>query len=203
MSALSTHLPNAAHPPSGAAQTLVLHGTDSPSRRAVEAFIAEVYRTRFGAEIRHFAPALVGLHDPGGRLVAAAGYRRAADGPLFLERYLDATVDQRLCVPRGTVVEVGHLAAAEPGAGRRLIARMAPHLAAQGQQWVVSTLTEELRHLFMRLGIVPQALGIADPALLGDEAAAWGRYYDHRPVVGAGAIGPALQTLARRRERLA
>lgn len=179
---------------------LTIHTEASAGRPAVEAFIATVYRERFGAEVRHFTPTLVSLHDATGRLTAAVGYRCATDGPLFLERYLGAPVEQCLGVPRRHVVEVGHLAASQPGAGRRLIARMAPLLAAQGHQWVVSTLTEELRHLFVRLGIAPQALGVADPALLGDEAAAWGRYYDHRPVVGAGAIGPALQMLARRGE---
>ena len=85
------------------------------------------------------------------------------------------------------------------GAGERLILSLGPHLAGRGVNWVVSTLTEELRHLFVRTGIAPLALGVADPALLGDEAAHWGRYFDHRPVVLAGQIDAALQTLARRR----
>jgi hypothetical protein len=76
---------------------------------------------------------------------------------------------------------------------------LGPHLAAQGFQWVVSTLTEELRHLFVRLGVAPLALGVADPAALGDGAAGWGRYYNHRPVVLAGQLELALQRLARRR----
>ena len=33
---------------------------------------------------------------------------------------------------------------------------------------------------------------------LGDEAAHWGSYYDHRPVVLAGQLQPALPLLARR-----
>lgn len=186
--------PHAGH----ATPALSLHTAGDAARPEVEAFIAAVYRARFGAEVRHFAPVLVALRGPDGALIAAAGTRPAADGPLFLERYLDAPVEQHLGAPRQRIVEVGHLAAVQAGAGRRLIARLAPLLVAQGHQWVVSTLTEELRHLFLRLGIAPQALGVADPALLGDEAAAWGRYYDHRPVVGAGALAPALQALARR-----
>ncbi len=180
------------------APTLSLHSAGDAARPEVEAFIASVFRARFGAELRQFAPLLVALRDADGTVVAAAGTRPAADGPLFLERYLDAPVEQRLGAPRQRIVEVGHLAAVQAGAGRQLIARLAPQLVAQGHQWVVSTLTQELRHLFVRLGIVPQALGVADPAQLGPEAAAWGRYYDHRPVVGAGALAPALQALARR-----
>ena len=177
---------------------LQVHDRDHPSRPAVEAFIAAVYRARYGAALRAFAPTLVSLRDADGEIVAAAGYRSAADGALFLERYLGAPIDRQLDAPRAQVVEVGHLAATRAGEGRRLITRLGPHLAALDFRWVVSTLTEELRHLFLRLGIAPQALGVADPALLGDEAAAWGSYYAHRPVVLAGALAPALQVLARR-----
>jgi hypothetical protein len=96
-------------------------------------------------------------------------------------------------------VEVGHLAAQKAGEGRRLILLLGPHLAERGLQWVVSTLTEELRRLFVRLGVIPLALGVADPALLGEDAAHWGSYYAHHPVVLAGQIGPALAALSRPR----
>ncbi len=84
------------------------------------------------------------------------------------------------------------------GEGRRLILLLGPHLAGQGFEWVVSTLTQELRNLFVRMGVAPLALGVADPAVLGDEAAQWGSYYDHRPLVLAGRLDAALQMLARR-----
>ena len=102
-------------------------------------------------------------------------------------------------VPRERIVEVGHLVADQAGAGRRLITLMGPHLAAQGFEWVVSTLTEELRHLFVRIGVTPLALGRADPTVLGDEAALWGSYYEHHPVVLAGHLPHALRQLSRRR----
>jgi hypothetical protein len=192
--------PAAARPPSAASAPtpLALYGPATPGRDEVERFVAGIYRERFGADVRGFAPVLVARRDAAGTLVAAAGYRPAETGPLFLERYLDAPVDVALGAPRARIVEVGHLAAARAGEGRKLILQMGPYLTGRGFHWVVSTLTEELRHLFLRLGIAPLALGVADPATLGDEAARWGRYYDHRPVVLAGAIEPALQALARR-----
>jgi long-subunit acyl-CoA synthetase (AMP-forming) len=64
---------------------------------------------------------------------------------------------------------------------------------------VVSTLTQELRNLFVRMGVAPLALGVADPAVLGDDVAQWGSYYDHRPLVLAGRLESALQMLARRK----
>jgi hypothetical protein len=176
-----------------------------PDRAAVESFIQAIYAACYGAHVRDFMPTLVALHDDDGQLMAAAGYRGAGEHALFLERYLDRPVelmlagDQATAPARERIVEVGHLAAARAGQGRRLILQLGPHLAGQGFDWVVSTLTQELRHLFLRLGIVPVPLGLADPALLGAEAAAWGSYYAHHPLVLAGPIAPALQALAQRR----
>jgi hypothetical protein len=181
-----------------------VHARGAAGRSEVEAFVRTVYRERFGADVRQFAPVLVSLAEADGRVVAAAGYRAGDDEPLFLERYLERPVHEHLAaigappVPRRRLVEVGHLAASRAGAGRLLIALLGTHLASAGFQWVVGTLTQELRHLFLRLGIAPVALGVADPALLGDEAGAWGSYYDHRPVVLAGHLELALQALARR-----
>lgn len=200
-SASSLQQPAAAAPQPNPLQ---VHARGSAGRAEVEAFIQTIYRERFGADVRHFAPTLVSLREADGSVVAAAGYRAGDDEPLFLERHLDQPIDVRLSetcqhpVPRHRLVEVGHLAASRAGAGRLVIALLGPHLAAQGFQWVVSTLTQELRHLFLRLGIAPVALGVADPELLGDDAARWGSYYDHRPVVLAGNLDVALQALARR-----
>jgi Thermostable hemolysin len=188
------------------ATRLNIYGPTDPGRAEVEAFIQAVYAQRFGAVLTQFAPTLVGLCDDKHGLVAAAGYRVASAGPLFLERYLSAPVEQLLLDPSGqpphreTIVEVGHLAAARSGEGRRLILQMGPHLATQGFDWVVSTLTSELRHLFLRIGVTPLALGVADPSKLGETAQHWGSYYDHHPVVLAGHLGQALQQLARRQQ---
>lgn len=187
------------------AEFVRVHRAGDPGRVEVESFIRSIYAERFGARVQHFAPVLVSLHDVDG-IVAAAGYRAAAVEALFLERYLAAPIESLLGahepapVRRSSVVEVGHLAGSRAGAGRRLIRLLGPHLAGLGYEWVVGTLTEELRHLFVRLGVAPLALGIADPSVLGDEAARWGSYYDHRPLVLAGNLSHALRQWARRRE---
>ena len=186
------------------APVLRTHGPDAPDRADVEAFIHAVYRERYGADVNRFAPVLVSIADDDGEIIAAAGYRSGDDGPLFLERYLAAPIETYLVegpsvLPeRSRLVEVGHLAATRTGAGRRLILLLGPHLAGLGFQWVIGTLTQELRQLFFRLGVVPLSLAEADPAVLGAEIARWGSYYDHRPVVLAGRIDLALQAFARR-----
>jgi hypothetical protein len=183
--------------------SLRLHLPGQPGRPEVEDFIGGVYARRYGATVHHFAPVLVGLHDADGAITAAAGYRSAGDGPLFLERYLDAPVDMVLArhaarpPARPEIVEIGHLAAGRAGAGRRLMLLLGPHLAQRRFRWAVCTLTRELRQMMLRLGVTPLALGAADPSALGDEAAAWGSYYAHEPVVLAGEVQPALRRLAR------
>lgn len=188
-----------------AAPKLFIHAIDDPRRHEVEAFIRGVYAERYGADVVGFAPTLVSLRDGSG-IVAAAGYRSAGDGDLFLESYLPAPIETLLAAhaerapDRQRIVEVGHLAAARAGEGRRLIALLARHLAGQRFDWVVSTLTSELRHLFVRIGVAPLALGAADPASLGPESGRWGTYYDHHPVVLAGQLHQALNQLLRRQK---
>jgi hypothetical protein len=180
---------------------LCIHAADDEGREEVEAFIRSIFKARFGAEIRSFAPCLVSLRDGSGAITAAAGYRIAAESPLFLERYLVAPVESVLArhepvLERAHVVEIGHLASLRPGRGIRLMSLLGVHLAAQNFRWVVGTATSELRRLFDRLGIAPVALGIANPKMLGDEEAAhWGSYYDHRPEVLAGDLQRSLQCL--------
>lgn len=203
--ALSCHDGDAL-PPAGVMyprHQLALHGRDAPRRAEVEAFIRSAFSRRYGADVRHFAPTLVSLQDRG-EIVAAAGYRSAADEPLFLESYLSAPIEQLLVSPpeaqplRRTVVEVGNLAASRAGEGRRLIGLLGPHLLAEGFQWVAGTFTAELRHLFVRLGVTPRALGTANPAALGHDTSHWGTYYEHHPLVVAGHLGQALGHMARR-----
>jgi len=183
--------------------TLSTHVVGDAARPPVEAFIRAVYARRFGAKLLHFAPTLVSLSDEGG-VLAAAGYHSAGTGPLFLETYLREPIERVLAAHHGVapararIVEVGHLAAERAGEGLRLVRLLGPHLAALGFHWVVCTLTEELRHLFERLGVAPLALGPADPAALGEHARHWGRYYEHRPMVLAGHLPCALQQMAPR-----
>jgi hypothetical protein len=146
-------------------------------------------------------PWLASLVD-GESTIAAAGYRRASQ-PLFLERYLAAPVNETLSsragvrIARDAIFEVGHFAAARAGAGRSLMAALARHLAGLGCDWVVSTATVELRALLRRTGIRALPLATAHPGAVGHEAACWGSYYAHSPMVVAGELAESLATLKR------
>jgi len=197
----------AGEPPARSHATwLATHTADDAHRAEVEDFIRCVYARRFDARVSFFAPTLVSLRDRTG-ILAAAGYRSAEREPLFLERYLEAPVETLLSAHphapalRGEIVEVAHLSARKPGEGRRLALLLGPHLAQQGFQWVASTVTEELRHLLVRLGVTPMMLGLADPRALGEQAALWGSYYAHHPVVLAGHLPQSLHQIRRRMSR--
>lgn len=170
-------------------------------REALERFIRERFALHYQARIQHFMPCLLGLHASNGEVQGAVGLRSAQRRPLFLERYLDESIEQAIsrrygrAVPREEIVEVGNLAAFGNGSARLLIVALTNLLVAQGFRWVVFTGTPALLNSFQRLALTPIALGLADPARMGDELADWGSYYASRPQVMAGEILPGHQRL--------
>jgi hypothetical protein len=174
----------------------------SPRRREVEAVIREVFARRFGAQVKSFAPNLL-LLERHGQVLAACGWRGAQAGALFLERYLDAPIDQAVArltrqrVERKRIVEVGNLAGEKSGSSLHVILALSAHLSRLGYEWVAFTATRELVGIFSRLGLPLLALAKAHPSRLGDEALAWGSYYDSEPIVVAGRIRLAFDVLGR------
>ncbi|UVM75096.1 MULTISPECIES: thermostable hemolysin [Pseudomonas] len=165
-----------------------------PRRGEYEAFIQQRFRQVHGADIRHFMPELFGLDDPSGALCAVAGVRRAAQGALFLERYLDEPIEPLISaaadrpVDRAGIVEVGNLAASDTGSARLSIIAITYLLAMGGLEWVAFTGNIGLVNSFHRLGLKPVTLCSADPQRLGEERHLWGRYYDSQPWVHVGNI---------------
>lgn len=204
MLALSYALPVPTSPArlASPARAFVLAPPGHPQRAAIERFVATVYRARFGARVRGWAPTLVGL-TLDGHLVAAAGYRCASE-PLYLERYLAEPIEAAIRartgveVERAALVEIGHFAATRHGEGRRLMTRLARHLHATGTRWAATTATRELRHLYERLGLTAWRLADATRDAAGSDATDWGTYYDHEPAVVAGPIARNLVSLEQR-----
>ena len=178
---------------------LIVCDASHPDRGSVESFIQRIYQERYGARLQVFAPVLLGLTDEHDQLIAAVGYRLAETEPLFLERYFDQPIEQVIAdvastpLPRRFLAEVAHLVALRPGEGRHVMRALGEVLWAQGARWIVSTVTQELRHLFLRVGITPLALGIANPERMGESVSDWGSYYDHEPVVLAVQLQQALR----------
>lgn len=174
------------------------HG--GPERRRLERLIEDCFAAEHDARITHFLPRLFGLWQADTPL-AAVGVRQADAAPLFQEGYLDAPAEaclsRALGVPiaRAGIAEIGNLASARRGLQRRLFLHLIDQLAAEGLTWVLFTAIPAVINGIRRLGIDLLPLRLADPAWLGEERAAWGRYYDRHPWVMAG-------DLPRARDRL-
>jgi len=133
---------------------------------------------------------------------AALGFRRASEGPLFLEVYLDAPIEQVLTeqlawqVRRARVVEIGSLAANSPQDLIRLRCAAACELVEESDVGV-AVLTQRLRKMLRRIGVTLYELAPAMPERLGSQSTCWGRYYSNDPVVCASELADARRQLAR------
>lgn len=182
---------------------LTLHVAGDPAREGLQQFIHQCFATVHQADVQHYLPELLALHDSHGRLIAAAGMRPASGGPLFLERYLDAPIEAAISqvagasLDRACMVEVGNLASLSAGSARIMIIAVTWLLAMRGLQWVTFTGAATLINSFQRLGLMPTVLAAADPERLRGQMDQWGRYYDQRPQVFAGNIGFGFDALTR------
>lgn len=183
---------------------LLVRSVSDPGRDMLEQFIHARFQCAHHADVQHYLPELLGLHDSHQRLIAAAGIRLASSGPLFLERYLDEPLEAAVSrltastVQRSDLVEVGNLAALSAGSARIMIIAVTWLLAVRGLQWVAFTGAATLVNSFHRLGLAPTVLAQADPGRLQGDAASWGRYYAQHPQVFVGRIGHGYASLAQR-----
>lgn len=170
---------------------------DHPDRCRVERFIADRFFQVHGARISSFMPVLVTLFDSADNIRAAVGLRDAAVAVLFLEYYLDTSIERAIdrragnptpAIERGDVVEIGNLASLDRRASLELFRILAGLLHSQNYIWAVFTGCSALRKLFAGLGIETIALGRASQAQLPGDQQTWGSYYEDNPTVLAGRV---------------
>ena len=172
-------------------------------RRAVEHFIEQVYTKAYGAQITQHYPTLVSVRDAKGNILAALGFRSAAEHSLFLEHYLSVPIEQAISsafakpIPRAEVVEVGNLASAGHGAAVFLFAALMAYLDCMGYRHLALTGTRVLRGYFAKLGLDPRDMGAADPTCLPDAGKSWGSYYDTQPRLIGGDVHASFLQLQR------
>ncbi len=174
------------------------------ARPAMETFVADRFAEAWGARVTQFLPLLLGMQCLG-HYTAVAGIRPAAQGPLFLERYLDTSVEAILSaavqedVPRRAIAEIGNLVAGQRGASHLLFLVLTAALHRAGYRWIVFTATHPLRNNLTRLGYPVLKLATAardrlEPAALAE----WGSYYDSEPWVMAGTLDDAMRLAEQR-----
>jgi hypothetical protein len=169
-------------------------GPQAHDAQSVRGMIEDVYQRAYGAAIREHYPDICFRADADGRVVAAAGIRRASDGPLFLESYLDAPIEDVIqgctdeAVTRGEIVEIGNLVSNQTGQCRSFFSLLCMELHDLGYRYAVATATRPLRRIFQFAGFESRFLAIADPARLPDFGAGWGTYYATDPHVVFGSV---------------
>lgn len=152
-----------------------------PRRAAAEAYIRDVYRSCYGADVTQFAPRLVTVSNAAGAILCAAGIRTQEDG-FFSDVYLEDGLGAH--VPPAQVLEVVSLASTTPFPVLAMLDVMIGWGRKRGMTHGVFTATAKLRKLLNRTGMSFTAIRAADPALVGD-AARWGSYYEQDPWVCA------------------
>lgn len=160
------------------------------TRAEVEAFIYKVFKSAYGADVTLFMPHLVALRDDDGVLMAAFGLRPATGGHLFLEQYLDDSIESILSehlnkqVTREQITKIGNLAVANPRNAGVLVAHIIQHTLDLGIEWCVATAHHSLQNSVIKSGRDVYPLSPADKARLSiEEQAKWGNYYHHLPQV--------------------
>lgn len=169
-----------------------LTGDGAHGRATLERFIHTVFRRVYGANITHYLPTLLSLHDQDEQVLAVCGLRRAETGRLFLENYLEHSIETVLSkrinadVAREHIVEVGNLAVTELGITRSLLREVNRYFQTTDVEWVVFTAIPALRNSLGKLNV---ELEVLCDARLDQVPVAqrpdWGCYYDQQPQVMA------------------
>jgi len=184
---------------------LTVCGQRDSRRDELEAFVRTAFARKHGARVCTFMPMMFATRNEAGRLCGVAGFRSAASESLFLERYLSQPIEQAIAaasgrqVNREQIVEVGNLAGVSCRAAVRLVLQLPQLLLERGQQWIVFTATDAMRHLLAGYGapLIELAPAQADRvAGLGDE---WGSYYQTDPRVMVGYLPDGLALRRARR----
>jgi hypothetical protein len=177
---------------SSAKFSIEICGPSHPRRIEAERLVQERFELTHAARIRTFMPLLLLYVDGSGVLKGVAGARNAADGPLFLERYLGTPIENAISlrtgakVQRSQVVEIGNFACLKPHVATRFVSSLPRFLIGQGHTWVTFTATTSVRRILKCLRARCVDLGRAEGACAGRGTDDWGRYYDSDPHVMAG-----------------
>jgi len=163
-------------------------------------FMSSQFYRHFDAQLNDDTQEVYSVRSIDGHLLAAFGLNRRVD-EFFCRHYVQdvrhtlqgavsAAIDPK------SILEISHLSVVEARTVCRLIPSLAAFLAEQAN-YVVCTATRTLAKLFIRRGLAPHKLGMADQNQLPLELRqGWGDYYDHEPMVLGGDVTLAAECLA-------
>ncbi|TNE76470.1 MAG: thermostable hemolysin [Gammaproteobacteria bacterium] len=189
----------------GPGPQLDLHSQESIEKPRIECYVANQFETVYGARIKEFMPLFLSLNC-GNQLSAVTGINPVEANPLFLEQYLDSTIEQAIGnefsteVNRLSIVEIGNLAATQRGSSQLLFVLLAVTLQRAGFRWITFTATPQVRKTINRLGFELRTIAAADPTRLPEGSVElWGSYYQSNPLVVAGDLDHAMGVISSKR----
>jgi len=183
---------------------LDLLSVNTHERTEVEQYIAKQFQTAYGADIQDFLPLLFSLRC-NNTLSAATGICRAGSRPLFIEQYLDSSIENEInhlssqYVHRSSIAEIGNLAGTQRGSSQLLFIILASILHQVNVKWIVFTATPQVQRMIGKLGLQLHPLKEASPLCLSQSSIQnWGSYYDTKPMVVAGQLDEAIELIHNR-----
>ncbi|MDP5213853.1 thermostable hemolysin [Pseudoalteromonas tunicata] len=158
---------------------------DQMPRTAIEKFIEGGFFDAYGAKLESFLPLL--LHfDAGNNKGAALGLGKASKA-LFIEQYLTQPIELALgndeVVSRSHIAELGNLFSLSHHATVPLFMVVSVALYQAKFRYLCFSGTEKVRAILTKYTVPFLVLGDAKSDALGEKAALWGSYYQHKPQV--------------------
>jgi len=166
---------------------------DSGERASLEARIRSGFGMHFDACIEGFMPRFAFYRHTSGA-TGVIGIRCAAAEPLFLESYLNTSVECVIAdatgasVGRDRIAEVGQFVIDDRDIVTSFFRDLVPFLVENGYDWVCFTGTDRIRALLARVGFHGLPIARAEEARARNTGDRWGRYYDFDPVVILGKL---------------
>lgn len=180
------------------APVFTLHDSNDDERESVERFVADRFCKDYGADIHEFLPLLMSMRCLN-KYSGIIGLRAADASPLFLEHYLDDSIECSVSaaageqVARRDIVEIGNLVASRKGPSQFVFLIATAVLHAAGYQWITFTATQTLANNLGKLGFPMFRLAAASAGCLPKQKAKeWGSYYQTCPQVFAGSLDAAV-----------
>ena len=166
---------------------------ESLLKEKAKIFIRKKFHNSYLADVNISYPTIISVADLNGEIVAALGVRRAGDQKLFLENYLNESLEEHVSkiagckILRHEIVEIGNLAADGRNGIKALIVACAKYLKENGYRYLVSTGTNSLITHFVALGFDPKVICEANANKISNPLS-WGTYYESQPKVIVGEV---------------
>ncbi len=178
--------------------SLEFHVPGSTARDEAQRYVAGIFQITYGAKLSEFMPLLACLRQ-GDHITSALGLRNAAGSELFCENYLDKPAESHVrdvfgCrVQRERILEMGNLAASNPGHAALLYTLVGFAMYTAGVDYVLFTANRAVRISLKRSGLASVPIAAADRRRLNERSEDWGSYYNGAPMVMLGDVRAAME----------